>query len=57
MELSLNQLELDMWRFQLRESTRPELASAVFVDNKLIVTMPKGLGEEDEDGDRGGWEW
>jgi len=56
-ELSLNQLELDMWRFQLRESTRPELASAVFVDNKLIVTMPKGLGEEDEDGDRGGWEW
>ncbi|KHN14538.1 hypothetical protein glysoja_027147 [Glycine soja] len=28
-ELSLDQLELDMWRFRLPESMRPELASAV----------------------------
>ncbi|CAJ1977201.1 unnamed protein product [Sphenostylis stenocarpa] len=52
-ELSLDQLELDMWRFRLPESTRPELASAVFVDGELIVTVPKGHGEEDGDGDRG----
>nr|AMX74279.1 nodulin 22 [Phaseolus vulgaris] len=51
-ELSLDQLELDMWRFRLPESTRPELASAVFVDGELIVTVPKGHGEEDGDGDR-----
>ncbi|XP_027367217.1 uncharacterized protein LOC113873337 [Abrus precatorius] len=55
-ELSLDQLELDMWRFRLPESTRPELASAVFVDGELIVTVPKGDEEEnreDGDGDRG----
>ncbi|KAK7343597.1 hypothetical protein VNO77_12459 [Canavalia gladiata] len=55
-ELSLDQLELDMWRFRLPESTRPELASAVFVDGELIVTVPKGHEEvnlEDGDGDRG----
>ncbi|KAK7391063.1 hypothetical protein VNO78_19384 [Psophocarpus tetragonolobus] len=53
-ELSLDQLELDMWRFRLPESTRPELASAVFVDGELIVTVPKGLEEEDGDGDGDG---
>ncbi|KAI6693254.1 hypothetical protein NL676_020964 [Syzygium grande] len=42
--LSLDQLELDMWRFRLPESTRPELASAVCVDGELIVTVPKGGG-------------
>lgn len=53
-ELSLDQLELDMWRFRLPESTRPELASAVFVDGELIVTVPKGHEEEnDGDDDRG----
>ncbi|KAK7280115.1 hypothetical protein RJT34_25177 [Clitoria ternatea] len=55
-ELSLDHLELDMWRFRLPESTRPELASAVFVDGELIVTVPKGHEEEDVedgDGDRG----
>ncbi|XP_020205464.1 uncharacterized protein LOC109790675 [Cajanus cajan] len=52
-ELSLDQLELDMWRFRLPESTRPELASAVFVDGELIVTVPKGHEEGDGDGDRG----
>lgn len=41
-ELTLDDLELDMWRFRLPETTRPELASAVFVDGELIVTVPKG---------------
>ncbi|KAJ7980026.1 Heat shock 22 kDa protein [Quillaja saponaria] len=50
-ELSLDELELDMWRFRLPESTRPELASAVFVDGELIVTVPKGEElENSEDG-------
>ncbi|XP_061376175.1 uncharacterized protein LOC133318200 [Gastrolobium bilobum] len=55
-EFKLDQLELDMWRFRLPESTRPELASAVFADGELIVTVPKGHDEErreDGDGDRG----
>lgn len=45
LQLSLDELELDMWRFRLPESTRPELASAVFVDGELIVTVPKGVEE------------
>lgn len=49
--LSLDQLELDMWRFRLPESTRPELASAVCVNGELIVTVPKGAEEEDDDDD------
>lgn len=51
-ELSLDELELDMWRFRLPETTRPELASAVFVDGELIVTVPKG--EEVQSSERGG---
>ena len=47
-EFSLDDLQLDMWRFRLPESTRPELASAVFVDGELIVTVPKGEDEEEE---------
>ncbi|XWS13656.1 hypothetical protein CRYUN_Cryun36dG0056900 [Craigia yunnanensis] len=39
---SLDHLELDMWRFRLPETTRPELASAVYEDGELIVTVPKG---------------
>ncbi|KAK7369124.1 hypothetical protein VNO80_11158 [Phaseolus coccineus] len=52
-ELSLNQLELDMWRFNLPKSTQPKLVSAMFVDGKLIMIVPKGHKEEDKDGDRG----
>ncbi|KAI4368356.1 hypothetical protein MLD38_016922 [Melastoma candidum] len=47
----LDRLELDVWRFRLPESTRPELATAVCVDGELIVTVPKG---EDDDGDGDG---
>lgn len=41
---SLDRLELDVWRFRLPESTRPELASAVYEDGELTVTVPKGQG-------------
>ncbi|GAV81850.1 hypothetical protein CFOL_v3_25303, partial [Cephalotus follicularis] len=52
---SLDQLELDMWRFRLPETTRPELASAVFVDGELIVTVPKGEGVEGEENEEEVW--
>ncbi|CAK7327069.1 unnamed protein product [Dovyalis caffra] len=45
---SLDDLELDMWRFRLPETTRPELASAVLADGELIVTVPKGEEVEEE---------
>ncbi|XP_061976091.1 uncharacterized protein LOC133697503 isoform X1 [Populus nigra] len=49
LELSpLDDLELDMWRFRLPETTRPELASAVLADGELIVTVPKGEEVEEE---------
>ncbi|KAJ0092024.1 hypothetical protein Patl1_25352 [Pistacia atlantica] len=52
---SLDELELDMWRFRLPETTRPELASAVYVDGELIVTVPKGGDLESlEERDGGG---
>jgi hypothetical protein len=44
----LDDLELDMWRFRLPETTRPELASAVLADGELIVTVPKGEEVEEE---------
>ncbi|CAN1129254.1 hypothetical protein LINPERPRIM_LOCUS17330 [Linum perenne] len=47
---SLDDLELDMWRFRLPDSTRPDLASAVFMDGELIVTVPKGEEVEVEEG-------
>lgn len=53
--LSLDEIELDLWRFRLPESTRPELASAVIVDGELIVTVPKVEGlENSEDGNMWG---
>ncbi|XP_023527185.1 uncharacterized protein LOC111790497 [Cucurbita pepo subsp. pepo] len=50
LEMTMDELELDMWRFRLPETTRPELASAVFVDGELIVTVPKGNEENSDDG-------
>ncbi|XP_038704717.1 uncharacterized protein LOC120000661 [Tripterygium wilfordii] len=38
----IDDLELDMWRFRLPDSTRPELASAEWADGELILTVPKG---------------
>ncbi|KAF9622612.1 hypothetical protein IFM89_032511 [Coptis chinensis] len=50
-ELDLDELEFDLWRFRLPQSTKPELASAVYVDGELIVTVPKdneGWGDGNE---------
>ncbi|OIS96226.1 PREDICTED: uncharacterized protein LOC109236231 [Nicotiana attenuata] len=41
-ELLLEQLKVDTWRFRLPASAKPELATAVFVDGELVVTVPKG---------------
>lgn len=51
------QLKVDTWRYRLPASATPELATAVFVDGELIVTVPKddhGRGEFDN-GSRGVW--
>ncbi|KAF8088994.1 hypothetical protein N665_0522s0023 [Sinapis alba] len=48
--LSLDELELDVWRFRLPESTRPELVTVACVDGALIVTVPKMVSEEDDGG-------
>ncbi|CAI9761417.1 unnamed protein product [Fraxinus pennsylvanica] len=56
-DLSGNELEMDLWRFRLPDSTWPELATAVYHDGELVVTVPKGVAEEDcgsEGGDLGG---
>ncbi|XP_010435058.1 PREDICTED: uncharacterized protein LOC104718929 [Camelina sativa] len=46
--LSLDELELDVWRFRLPESTRPDLVTVdCDGDGELIVTVPKIEEEED----------
>ncbi|ESQ47605.1 hypothetical protein EUTSA_v10021506mg [Eutrema salsugineum] len=52
--LSLDELELDVWRFRLPESTRPELVTVDCVDGALIVTVPKLVSEEEEEDDDDG---
>ncbi|KAF5930397.1 hypothetical protein HYC85_031270 [Camellia sinensis] len=41
LDLSMDELDLDMWRFRLPASTRPELASAAYNDGQLVVMVPK----------------
>ncbi|KAL0414519.1 UNVERIFIED_CONTAM: hypothetical protein Sradi_1653600 [Sesamum radiatum] len=41
-DLFLDKLEVDKWRFRLPSSARPELAKAAFVAGQLIVTVPRG---------------
>lgn len=48
-DLSGTEFELDLWRFRLPPSTRPELVSAAYEDGELVVTVPK-----EEDGGGGG---
>ncbi|KAL9670712.1 hypothetical protein QQ045_008270 [Rhodiola kirilowii] len=51
-DLSLDELELDMWRFRLPECSRPEMASAACVDGELVVVVPKGdeaFHDDDDD--------
>ncbi|KAL6005238.1 hypothetical protein ACLOJK_005800 [Asimina triloba] len=49
-DMSFAGLELDLWRFRLPSTARPELASAAHVDGDLVVTVPKGAGSDDSDG-------
>lgn len=46
LHFSLDDLHPDIWRFRLPESVVPELATAVFVDGELIVTVPKAFDDE-----------
>nr|GMC84802.1 Heat shock 22 protein [Ipomoea batatas] len=53
-ESPLTELELDLRRFRLPASTLPGMAIAAFSDGELVVTVPKGPHEDDdEDGDIG----
>ncbi|XP_022930297.1 17.4 kDa class I heat shock protein-like [Cucurbita moschata] len=50
LELKLDELEIDTWRFRLPETALPELVTAAFAGGKLIVTVPKT-----EDAGKGAW--
>lgn len=50
-DLSGTELELDLWRFRLPDSTRPELAYAAYDDGELVVMVPKGAASEEEEDD------
>ena len=43
--------ELDRWRFRLPPCTRPAMATATYAQGELVVTVPKGAGPDDGDGD------
>ncbi|KAJ6836513.1 uncharacterized protein M6B38_326505 [Iris pallida] len=45
------EMELDRWRFRLPKGTRPRLAVAEYVEGELVVTVPKGFDDDDEDRD------
>ncbi|KAL6978544.1 hypothetical protein U1Q18_020212 [Sarracenia purpurea var. burkii] len=51
LNFSVDELELDMWRFRLPASTRPELARAAYNDGELTVTVPKDANLDDSDVD------
>ncbi|XP_059632497.1 uncharacterized protein LOC132275115 [Cornus florida] len=51
-ELLLDELVVDAWRYRLPASARPELASAVSANGELVVTVPKD-GREIGDGGEG----
>ncbi|XP_076921654.1 uncharacterized protein LOC143583150 [Bidens hawaiensis] len=60
-ELLLEKLEIDVWRFRLPVTTRPELATAVVRGGELVVTVPKGgrsgyggVGEDEREAWGGG---
>ncbi|XP_031478422.1 uncharacterized protein LOC116249318 [Nymphaea colorata] len=48
LELSFDELELDLWRFRLPPSTRPDLAKAAYIAGELIITVPKSADCSDE---------
>jgi hypothetical protein len=43
--------ELDRWWFRLPPCTRPAMATATYAQGELVVTVPKGAGPDDGDGD------
>ncbi|CAL5091222.1 unnamed protein product [Urochloa decumbens] len=43
--------ELDRWRFRLPPCTRPAMATATYAEGELVVTVPKGAGPDEGDGD------
>ncbi|RCV09673.1 hypothetical protein SETIT_2G048000v2 [Setaria italica] len=43
--------ELDRWRFRLPPCTLPAMATATYAEGELVVTVPKGAGPDDGDGD------
>ncbi|GFY98802.1 hypothetical protein Acr_13g0002030 [Actinidia rufa] len=53
-DLSVDELELDLWRFRLPEATIPEMASAVYSEGELVVTVPKDANFDVSDGEDGG---
>lgn len=52
-DLSGTDFELDLWRFRLPGSTRPELVSAAYEDGELVVTVPKGAAAAEDDEEEG----
>ncbi|KAI3950580.1 hypothetical protein MKW92_007115 [Papaver armeniacum] len=48
-EFSLGDFEIDLWRFRLPSSTKPELANAVYDHGELVVTIPKEMNSVEED--------
>ncbi|KAG6402987.1 hypothetical protein SASPL_135202 [Salvia splendens] len=52
-DLSGTEFELDLWRFRLPPSTRPELVSAAYENGDLVVTVPKGAEHGGDLGNRG----
>ncbi|XP_023752998.1 uncharacterized protein LOC111901379 [Lactuca sativa] len=54
-ELFLDKLEVDVWRFRLPATSRPELATAVVVGQELIVIVPKGSPSSRRQPSRSWW--
>ncbi|XP_047334095.1 uncharacterized protein LOC124937809 [Impatiens glandulifera] len=48
-------MELDMWRFRLPPSTRPELATADYSNGELVVIVPKDSGSNNNIGEEQVW--
>ncbi|GFZ19705.1 hypothetical protein Acr_28g0004100 [Actinidia rufa] len=57
LDLAVGELELDMWRFRLPSSTKPELATAAYSDGELVVTVPKDVSFGGSDVDDGEEVW
>lgn len=53
-DVSMTELQLDLWRFRLPDSTRPDLAMASNEDGDLVVVVPKDE-EERESSDTEVW--